>query len=66
MPALTRMTIARSTDARLAHLLATDDLSEDDREAIEDEIEARDEYRANHDDTPSLQDGGNELGSYTA
>jgi hypothetical protein len=66
MPALTRMTIARSTDTRLAHLLATDDLSEDDREAIEDEIEARDEYRANHDDTPSLQDGGNELGSYTA
>jgi hypothetical protein len=60
------MTIARSTDTRLAYLLATDDLSEDDREAIEDEIEARDEYRANHDDTPSLQDGGNELGSYTA
>jgi hypothetical protein len=35
------MTVARATDARLAHLLATDDLSEDDREAIEDEIVAR-------------------------
>jgi hypothetical protein len=64
--ALTRMTIARATDARLAHLLATDDLSDEDIEAIEDEIEAREEYRANHDDTPSLQDGGNNLGSYTA
>jgi hypothetical protein len=66
MSALTRMTIARANDARLARYLADDNLSEDDREAIEEEIDARDEYRANHDDSPSLQDSGNELGSYTA
>lgn len=64
MMALTRMTIARASDAELADLLATDYLSDDDREAIQDEIEAREDYRAEHADTPSLQDNGQELGSY--
>lgn len=31
---------------------------------MREELEERDEYRAAHDDTPSLQDSGNELGSY--
>ena len=67
MPALTRMTVARLSDARIDALLSTDtDLSEDDIEALEDERDAREEYRANHADTPSLQDSGIELGSYTA
>ena len=65
MPALSRMTIARSTDARLAKWLATD-LPEDEWEMVIDEIEAREEYRANHEDNPSLQDSGIELGSYAS
>ena len=65
MPALARMTIARASDTQLARWLEIDDLPEDEWEMIMDEIEAREEYRANHDDTPSLQDRGIQLGSYT-
>ena len=63
MPELTPAKIRRMPDEALEALLGTD-LSEDEMEAIEDELEARDEYRAEHADSPSLQDYGNELGSY--
>lgn len=66
MRELTRMTVARLSDARIDELLVANNLSDEDREALEDERDAREEYRANHADTPSLQDSGIELGSYTA
>jgi hypothetical protein len=63
-PTITRAVVSRMSDDRLRALLDDDIYGEDDRETIEDELEARDEYRAGHDDTPSLQDNGNYLGSY--
>jgi hypothetical protein len=65
-PTINRVTVGRMSDDRLQSLLDDDIYGEDDRETIEDELEARDEYRAGHDDTPSLQDSGRELGSYSA